>query len=351
MFSGMNDRDRKSLIWAGICVGVTGGVYLFMRYALIFVMPILIGLLITLLIAPCVRFLYRKFHMPRILSTVLLLCVLILILALILWYVGGQFVKELSKLMVNYDWYCGCVLGNVCDWCENVDQTLGLQEGKSYEVVMNNVANMTQDFERNFVPSLMAKSAGMVEQLVSVGGGILIALTAVFFLIRDIDYLEDWAKNGPQSKWVRLLFGRLYHFGTTYLRTQLILIGITAVLCTMALFIIGNGYPILIGIGIGFLDALPLFGTGTVLIPWTLLYIFSKKFYKAAVLFTVYCVCYIIREVLEPKMMGGKLGIPPFVMLITMYLGIVIYGLMGFILGPATYIVICEIMRYVNKVL
>lgn len=351
MFSGINDVDRKSLILAAICVGVTGGVYLFMRYALSFVMPILIGLAITLVIRKPVRFLCRRFHFPVTLSTVIILGLVMTVIILALTYVGGQFVAEFKKFMVHFDFYCEYTMNCVCGWCCQVDEFLGLRDGKMYSLLENNVTNMVEGLTGNLLPSLVVRSAGMLESIFVVGGSFLIALTSVFFLMKDMDFLEEWVTRGRYAKWFHILFGRLAHFGVAYLRTQLVIICITAVICILALFLIGNGYPVMIGIIIGLLDALPLFGTGTVLIPWTLIYVLGKNFYKAAVLFTAYCICYIVREILEPKMMGGKMGIHPLIMLMMMYLGIVLFGILGFLLGPAAYIMICEIMKYVEKVI
>ena len=351
MFGGMNDNDRKTLILAGLCVGVTGIVYFFFKYLLYLVAPFLVGLILAILINKPVSFMNRKFKIHPIIGTVFVIAVVAGIFSFWLSYVGTRFIFELKKFMMNYPIYYDKAIDSVCDMCCRMDTTLGMDDGWTYALVERNVTRTISQAADNMLPSLMENSAGVITAVVMWGAGIVIAITSVFFMIKDVDKMTDWAKNGAYSKWLRILFGRLSHFGAAYLKTQLVIMGIVAVICTLAMYLIGNGYPIMIGILIGFLDALPLFGTGTVLIPWTVIYLFTGKFYKGAIVFTTYAACYVIREILEPKMMGGHMGIPPVVMLITMYIGILLFGLLGFVLGPAAYIIIIEVTAYLRKVI
>lgn len=351
MFGGINENDRKHLILAAICTGVTIMVYLVFRYILFLVAPFLAGLILTVLIKKPVYFLKRKFKINPIIGTVVVLIVIIGVAVFLLSYVGGRFMYEMKKFMVNYNLYYGIVTGKICDMCCDVDNLMGWAEGRTYAAVERNISNTISMASDNILPSIMENSADVIAAVVIWGGGIIIAITAVFFIIKDIDKMFYWVKRGPYNKWFRIIFGKLSHFGAAYIKTQLVIMGITAVICTIAMFAIGNGYPVMIGILIGILDALPLFGTGTVLIPWTIIYLVSGKFLKAAVIFTAYCICYIVREVLEPRMMGGHMGIHPLIMLISMYVGVLLFGIMGFILGPAAYIIIGEIMKYLVRVI
>lgn len=351
MFGGMNDNDKKTLLLAGLCAGVTGIVYFFFKYMLYLVAPFLAGLILAVLINKPVSFMNRKFKIHPIIGTIFVIAVATAVFSFWLSYVGTRFIFELKKFMTNYPIYYEKAVDSVCEFCCTMDNTLGMEEGWTYALVERNVSKTLSKAADNMLPSLMENSAGVISAVVMWGGGIVIAITSVFFMIKDVDKMTDWVKNGSYSKWFRIFFGRLSRFGAAYLKTQFVIMAITAVICTFAMYLIGNGYPIMIGILIGLLDALPLFGTGTVLIPWTIIYLFTGKFYKAAIVFTAYAVCYVVREILEPKMMGGHMGIPPVVMLITMYIGILLFGILGFILGPAAYIIVVEVTAYLKKVI
>ena len=137
-----------------------------------------------------------------------------------------------------------------------------------------------------------------------------------------------------------LIGRRLVNVGSAWLKTQLVIMSITSIICTAGLFFIGNPYSLLLGIGIGFLDALPIFGTGTVLIPWGIFMLIQKKWKSGLVLLGLYVVCYFIRQILEAKIMGGKVGLSALETLISMYVGLKLFGIAGFLLGPMGLLII-----------
>lgn len=110
--------------------------------------------------------------------------------------------------------------------------------------------------------------------------------------------------------------------------------------CSTGLYFLGNGYAVLLGVIIGLLDALPVFGTGTVLIPWALFSLVFGNWPYAVGLIVIYVSCYYLREIMEAKLMGGHMGIAPLEMLISMYIGLKLFGVAGFILGPFGFMVI-----------
>lgn len=351
MFGGLEDSDRCRLIQAAALIGVTAAVYLVFRYIVFLVAPFLVGFLITMIIRKPVDFMHKRLRINKIIGVIIMLLLVAAAVTGFIVYVGGKFVAEARSFMASYDLYYRRAEGMVCNMCCSVDRMLGLSEGKSFSVLKYNIKETMDGAGRGIIQVMWSNSFNVVSQIIIWGGGIAIALTSVFFMIRDMDRFSEWTKNGPYGKWIKIAFGRLTIFGTAYVKTQLVIMGITALLCTIAMYIIGNGYPVMMGILIGLLDALPLFGTGTVLIPWTLVYLVSGNFLGAAVIFTAYCMCYIVREVLEPKMMGGSMGIHPLIMLVTMYAGVWLFGILGFIYGPCAYIIICEIMKYIAKII
>ena len=102
------------------------------------------------------------------------------------------------------------------------------------------------------------------------------------------------------------------------------------------------------GIGIGFLDALPVFGTGTVFVPWILVLALQKRFASAAVLAVTYGICMLTREILEPRLIGNRLGILPIVILMSVYVGVKLYGFEGILLGPLSVLLIRELWEQIT---
>ena len=101
-----------------------------------------------------------------------------------------------------------------------------------------------------------------------------------------------------------------------------------------------NPYYMLLGTGIGLLDALPLFGTGTALIPWAIIELIAGKSGQAAALTGIYGICYVLRQVLETRMMAKGTGLSALETLAALYIGLRLFGIWGVLLGPAALMLI-----------
>ena len=135
-----------------------------------------------------------------------------------------------------------------------------------------------------------------------------------------------------------------------FFKCQAIIILVNAVVLSIGLRFMGNTYGILIGCALAFLDALPVIGSGTVLLPWAVFSLLMEQYKNAVVLLVLYGICTIIREVLEPRLMGDKLGINEFYMLMATFMGITLFGVWGIFLGPVGMIMILEILKQMEDV-
>ena len=107
-------------------------------------------------------------------------------------------------------------------------------------------------------------------------------------------------------------------------------------------------YSLLLAIIIAFIDILPVLGVGTVLIPWGLITLLMKDFRTGTGLLILYGIITILRQFIEPKIIGKSLGLHPLVSLISMYMGFRLFGVFGMITGPLTAMVISSVIRIKN---
>ena len=92
-------------------------------------------------------------------------------------------------------------------------------------------------------------------------------------------------------------------------------------------------YSFLIALGIAFLDVLPVFGTGAVLCPWAIIDAISGNYTRAIVLIVIYLICQVIKQLLQPKMVGDSIGLNPLATLLFLFIGYRLYGVFGMIIG------------------
>jgi predicted PurR-regulated permease PerM len=115
--------------------------------------------------------------------------------------------------------------------------------------------------------------------------------------------------------------------------------------CGAAFWMMGSPYFLLLGIFIGIMDALPIIGTGTFLYPAALFFIIKGNTGIAVGCVILDLVTSLLREYLEPRLLGGKLGVSPIVVIASVYIGIFLYGGLGVFLGPLSFSTIYEIGR------
>lgn len=134
-----------------------------------------------------------------------------------------------------------------------------------------------------------------------------------------------------------------------YIKAQLILMVITFVITGIGLTIIDAPYPIMISLGIAILDVIPVLGAGLVMIPWSIISFITGQTEMGTNLAIVYIVLLILRQVMEPKIVGNKIGIRPLYTFIATILGATIMGPIGVILGPLIAIIINSIIKIRNN--
>ena len=133
--------------------------------------------------------------------------------------------------------------------------------------------------------------------------------------------------------------------GIAYVKTQAILIFLVSITCSIGLALLKNPYAMLFGVAIGIFDAFPVLGSGLILVPWAVISFIRGNIFAGAVLLTLYGICQFIREYLEPKLLGGKMGIRPIQSLMAVYVGYELFGVLGLFLGPFGLVMIKSLWR------
>ena len=102
-------------------------------------------------------------------------------------------------------------------------------------------------------------------------------------------------------------------------------------------------YPLLIALITAFVDALPILGSGTVLVPWAIISALDGDINLGVALVVLWIIMCVVRQFIEPKVVSNKLGIHPIFTLIAMYTGFKLFGVMGLLVGPIALIIIKSI--------
>lgn len=332
-----------------LITGITGAVYVCFKYLLPLIIPFLAAYGIALLLKPSVSYIERKsrieikgrkFHIPvSIIGTAELLTVLIL-LGMFCYFTIYRLCLELQLLVEQFPYFLEKFDVWLSDMCRITEQLFHLKSGCMSELLREMIFDVLIEVRSAAMMFLLGNSVTFFKIIIAVIVVIIIIFIASILSLQEMERLKKKIHASIFAKEIETIGAQLASIGNAYIKTQIIIIFLTMIISSAGLFMLGNPYYILLGIFIGFVDALPVLGTGTVLIPWAVVYLINGKWIYAVILFAIYITCYVLRQVLEAKLIGNRAGLSPLETLASIYIGFRLFGLFGFILGPVAIILI-----------
>lgn len=339
---GMQREQWKTVI---IVVGVTAGMYIGIRYLLPLVLPFFCAFLAAYLLRPLVGKIHAHTKLNRGAVAGGLLLLILGVAGAVLWFLGSTIIQQFCYFIEHYGFYAGKMEIFLDQCCRNMSGIFGMEAGELESLLLARMTAVAESVERQFVPKLMENSWGYVKAVIEVAGVGIIIFVSIILLVNDFDKLKERASHCIGYRHFVKIIKRIFHMGGMFLKAQLIIMSVIAALCTATFLFLKNPYALLLGVLIGFLDALPVFGTAVVLYPLAILQAFQGHFFLAAVYVGLSVLCNLTREFLEPKLIGENLGIPAIMVLVTVYVGIRLFGVSGVITGPVGYLAGKEIVR------
>ena len=328
---------------------ITLGVYLGFRFILPLILPFIIAYLLAWIVRPTTELLYRRAKIPRTIGGSISVLLLISIVVLSLFYLGNILIRQFISFARSLPVYLSILTAKLDYICSNCDEIFGLSSGSVRALMDDNIRNVVNKVKTDIIPGMTARTFGLTVKIVGLIGIFLIILISAVLIIKEAPELQKKYKNSDLYNDLNSVTVKLADAGVAYLRAQLLIMILVAVCCVTGLVVIRNEYALLLGIFIAILDALPIIGSGMILIPWSIIMLINGNIFAAAILITVYLLCQIIREIVEPKLIGNRIGIRPLYTLMSMYVGLKLFGIAGFILGPVGLIIIIAIIKSLNE--
>lgn len=212
---------------------------------------------------------------------------------------------------------------------ENLDTYMGTLIGRISEPTVAAAGNLAKK-----IPSALVST--------------IVTIVSAYFFIAERDEVIQWlVKVAPESirKRASLVKENFRYAVGGYFRAQFKIMGVVAVIVFAGLQVLRVNYAILLAILISFVDMLPFFGTGTVLWPW-IAYKFLVGNYKMAVaLFVLYAVTQLVRQIIQPKLVGDSMGLNPLVTLILLFMGYKIGSVLGLLFAVPVGMIVINMVK------
>lgn len=325
--------------------GITLAVYLAIRYLLPYVIPFFIAYILVHILNPVTEAIRKKLPWKKSVIVAILLIVILSLCTMGFYYLYCLLMDQLQRIAMNFDYYYKCFCGIIDDCCLMAERRFGIQVDEVRSFVYASLDDATEQIRVYIIPEVVNYSMRYLKKLLQAGLFLLMLFVAVILLMRDYDEMKEKLEQYRLYQHFHNVTQRMWKQGGMYMKAQASIIAVVILICTLGLWALGNPYFLLLGIIIGLTDALPFIGTGTALIPMTVYFLFRKRFKLAVGYLGLFLLTYIVREFLEPRMIGARLGIYPFVMIVVVYAGIYLYGAAGVIWGPVTLLTVMEIWR------
>lgn len=322
--------------WTIVLIAATFGVWIGVKFVLPAALPFLLGGLLAVAAEPAVTFGTERLKMPRTLASFLGVALSLLILMGLLVTFGGIFARQVGTLANK--------LPDMDSALQSAEKTLLSFSEKApgpLRSLAQKTIHQTMDDSSALLGQLTGRMPGMVSgffgKLAGSALGIGTGILAAFLISLRLRSLRKIMAESLPAAWKEKYLPAVCRFRDSlvlWLKAQGKLALVTWGIVTVGLFVLGIRKAPLWAFFVALLDALPVLGTGIVLLPWAAVSFLQGDVLRAVGLLGVYGAAAITRIVLEPRVVGRNLGLDPLLTLVAMYTGFRLFGIGGMLLTP-----------------
>lgn len=341
---------KKALTLTGSLLGI----WLTMRIFLPLGFPFLLGGALALAAEPMVGFLGSRMKLPRPaaagLGVTAAFCLLILLILLLCALLLRE-IAALVRILPNLQETLSGGLTSLSAWALKIAERMPTGIRELLERNIRDFFSGSSELLSQTFRYALGLTGGVLSQ---VPGSALVLGTAVissYMISARLPHMKDWLQAKlPRERIQKLLdtLKRLKAVFFGWLKAQLKLMGLTWVILILGLTLLRISYALLWASAVALVDAFPILGTGTVLLPWALVSALQGDTPRAVGLLGVYAVISLTRSVMEPKLVGSHLGLDPLATLAALYIGFRLWGFGGMILSPILAVAAAQMIKPPN---
>ena len=312
-----------------------------------FFMPFVIGWFISYIASPIVNWLEKRVKIVKKLGSALIIIAVLGAVGILIYFIGSKLWKEIASLIQNMpkmyqDLESG--FGEIGSSLNGVFKVLpaGLQD--AWHTMTSNLDKTMGDWMGRISEPTVAAAGNVAKRIPSVLIATIVTFISAYFFIAERDEVIEWAKKVSPEPIVRrmsMVIDNLKFAVGGYFKAQFKIMGVVCLILVIGFVILKVHFYFLLALLIAFLDFLPFFGTGTALIPWALYKLLVKDYRMSVGLIILYGVTQLVRQLIQPKLVGDSMGMRPLPTLLFLYIGYKAGGIFGMIFAvPIGMIVI-----------
>ena len=312
--------------------------FLYLGYKLLgFFMPFVIGWFIAYIASPVVNWMEKRVKIVKKLGSVIMIVGVLAAVCFIIYFIISTLWKEISFLIQDMpgmyrDLESG--LSQIGNSMEGVFGKLpdGVQEG--WHTMVANFDEMMGELMSRISEPTVSAAGRFAKSIPSVLVATIVTFISAYFFIAEREDVIRWSKKvAPDALVSRMtmVIDNLKFAVGGYLKAQLKIMVVVYIILVVGFIILNIHFSFLLGLLIALLDFLPFFGTGTALIPWAIYQFFMGNYKLVVGLVILYAVTQLVRQLIQPKLVGDSMGLRPLLTLFLLYTGYKIGGVFGMI--------------------
>ncbi len=349
----MNDLPRKSLY-----VAIVLALAFLVGWSIPYLFPFYLAAVFAWLMEPMVRLLTKllgNFKISRKIASgvsVVLLFGIVLSVTIILF---TKLIIEAEALIRNLPAWASYAVGEISNWLNNLDISWELISPEAINFINDALTNLGQQAARyatQLASSLATYALNFSMSVPEIVLAIVLTLMGTFYMTGDREAIFSFIRtqlpekvlskgNTVKASLFKAVFGQL--------RAALIMLLITSIELIICFHIIGIDYALLLALFVALADALPVIGAGLFLIPLSIYGFFIGDIWLGLGMAATYLLTIIVRQILEPRIVGKQLGLHPLATMIAMFVGLKMIGFIGMLLGPMLMLIIRAVLTEVDS--
>ncbi len=316
---------------------ITALAYFIIKFCLAYLLPFIVGTAIAFLVQNPAAKLSKKLKITRgTTSLCLVVFVYILLLAVVFlifyrfYYFAVGFSQKAPELLNQ-------VTQTVTKITQSIENFAGKMSGSSGDYISKTLADVLQSGAVKVTEIISSFLSSFVKALPGVLLSIFAAVITGCYIAKDIDSLKENLYFALKPEYL-IALKKIWQITVNnvlgLLKGYIILSAITFVELSAGFFILKVNGAFRLALLTAFVDLLPVFGCGTVLVPWAIISAFKGNALRAVGLVVIYLLITAARNIIEPKIIGKQVGIHPLLTLVSMFLGLKIFGFLGLLILP-----------------
>lgn len=317
-------------------------------------MPFILALLVAMAINPLILKIQSRVKFRRSKITIFVLVIIFTISLTVLWILLSAIATEVIGLLNGWEELFNGFQQSIQN-LEVITQELLLKINSDIEIpdhgIIDSLTSTIFEYLKVAVSdfsSLTAFARDRVVGITSFGVSVLIFAMGCYFITTDYPTICNNLANRLGVNLTELLNQvkaiTIAAFGG-YIKSRAIVAAGVGFIIFIGFILIGQEYALLLALIMAVLDFIPIIGSGTLLVPWSIIDLLTGNITQGLQLLAIYGVVTVYRNIAEPKVVGDKTGLSPTLSLITIYIGMRVAGVVGMILGPVLTIVIINSLK------